>query len=173
MNNQNIHSLATTGNNVFAGTDSNGVYLSTNNGLSWTQKNQGFGFAPRVYSLLIANNYIFAGTYYKSAWRRSLAEIIEIQNISTKIPSSFSLSQNYPNPFNPTTNIKFDIAKNGFASIKIYDILGKEVATLVNENLKSGTYEVTFDGSDLSSGTYFYQLRVSDFVETKRMVLIK
>ena len=82
-----------------------GVFLSTNNGTNWLNKNQGFNVIPKVYSLLIANNYIFAGTYGQSVWRRSLSEIIGIQNISTEIPSKYSLSQNYPNPFNPTTKL--------------------------------------------------------------------
>ena len=74
-----------------------------------------------------------------------LAEIIDIQNISAETPSSYSLHQNYPNPFNPTTNIKFDIPTNEFDTLKIYNILGKEVATLVKEKLDVGSYEVDWD----------------------------
>jgi photosystem II stability/assembly factor-like uncharacterized protein/uncharacterized protein YuzB (UPF0349 family) len=95
-----------------------------------------------------------------------------IQN-SNAVPVAYSLSQNYPNPFNPTTKIKFSIPKSGFAELKIYDNLGREINTLVSTNLNSGIYETEFDGSGLSSGIYFYQLRAGEFIETKRMVLTK
>ena len=106
--------------------------------------------------------------------------IIGVNNISTEIPDNFSLSQNYPNPFNPVTNIKFKIplchsgeSRNPLVSLKVYDILGKEVKTLVNEILQAGTYSVRFDAGDLPSGVYFYRLKAGDFSETKKMLLIK
>jgi hypothetical protein len=91
----------------------------------------------------------------------------------TETPISFSLSQNYPNPFNPATNIKYQIAKNNFVTLKIYDILGKEIMTLVNERQSTGLYEIQFDGSKLSSGIYFYKLTSGDFSDVKSMILIK
>jgi hypothetical protein len=96
-----------------------------------------------------------------------------IQNINGEIPSSFSLSQNYPNPFNPATNIKFAIPKNEFVKITVFDILGKEIVTLVNEQLQPGTYETNWNASNYPSGVYFYRLQADDFSETKRMTLIK
>jgi len=114
-----------------------------------------------------------------------------IEKIGDEIPTSYSLSQNYPNPFNPTTKIKFDIpeyapplakgGQGGLVSLKIYDILGREVAALVNEELKPGSYEYEWDASNFAGGVYFYQLIVSDpetssgftFKQTKRMVLMK
>ncbi len=95
----------------------------------------------------------------------------EINNNS--FPTRFSLSQNYPNPFNPTTTIKFDIPERNLTSLKIYNVLAKEVAVLIEEEKTPGRYEVIFDASNLSSGIYFYRLLVGDFVETKKMVLIK
>ncbi len=89
------------------------------------------------------------------------------------IPNGFVLHQNYPNPFNPTTSIKFDIPFTSFVKLKIYDILGKEVASIVNEEMHSGVYERTFEASKLSSGIYYYQLSSNDFLETKKMLLIK
>ena len=89
------------------------------------------------------------------------------------IPIEFNLSQNYPNPFNPVTNLEFQIPKSGFVSLKVYDLLGKEVAHIVNENLNSGTYRYKFDGSNFASGVYFYKITVGDFSAVKRMVLIK
>ena len=111
---------------------------------------------------------------------------VGIQKISSIVPTEFSLSQNYPNPFNPATTIKFSIpvilsgAKsktrsggNLFVKLSLYDLLGREVETLVNEKLNAGTYEVSFDASKLSSGIYFYTFSAGDYKETKRMVLIK
>jgi len=114
--------------------------------------------------------------------------LVTVNNISTETPSKYSLSQNYPNPFNPTTKIRFDVA-NGFpiktfgndkVVLKVYDVMGREVQTLVNESLKPGTYEVSFDGSALTSGVYFYKLIIrhggsstGGFTETKKMLMIK
>jgi photosystem II stability/assembly factor-like uncharacterized protein len=96
-----------------------------------------------------------------------------IVQIAGKIPTKYALLQNYPNPFNPTTRIKYDLPKNSFVTIVIYDILGKEIKTLVNEHLSSGTYETNWDASKYSSGIYFYRLQAGDFTETKRMTVIK
>jgi len=91
----------------------------------------------------------------------------------TNVINSFRLSQNYPNPFNPVTGIKFDIPKTSLVSLKVYDISGREIETLVNENLQTGSYETKWDGSMYSSGVYFYKLIGDGFTDTKRMVLIK
>jgi len=96
-----------------------------------------------------------------------------IVNNEGQIPKTYSLSQNYPNPFNPTTQIIFDLPKQENVSLKIYDVLGKEVATLVNELRSAGSYTISFDGYSLSSGVYFYRLEAGNFVSVKRMVLIK
>ena len=89
------------------------------------------------------------------------------------LPAKYRLDQNYPNPFNPSTKINFSITKPGFVSLKVFDITGKEVDNLLSENLKTGTYEYSFNGAGLSSGTYFYTLRVNEFIQTKSMILIK
>lgn len=89
------------------------------------------------------------------------------------IPDEYSLSQNFPNPFNPSTKLEFGISNLGFVSLKVYDVLGNEVKTLINENKPAGRYTVTFDGSNLSSGIYFYKLESGSFIETKRMILLK
>lgn len=88
-------------------------------------------------------------------------------------PESFKLSQNYPNPFNPTTNIKFDIINKGNVKLVVFDATGREVTTLVNDNLDPGSYEVNFDASKLSSGVYFYKLTSGEFSDLKKMVLVK
>ena len=99
-----------------------------------------------------------------------------LQNVSnelTGIPKTYSLSQNYPNPFNPVTKINFAIPKDGFVSIKVYDILGREVITLVNEEKTAGYYSVDFNASNLASGVYFYRMESGTFSDVKRMLLIK
>ncbi len=99
--------------------------------------------------------------------------IIGVNNISTEIPDNFSLSQNYPNPFNSMTNIKFKVASSKLIKLVVYDLLGREIKTLVNEMLQPGDYSVRFDAVDLPSGVYFYRLKAGDFSETKKMVLTK
>ncbi len=89
------------------------------------------------------------------------------------VPEKFELSQNYPNPFNPSTHLEFGISNLGFVSLKVYDMLGKEVAVLVNEIKPAGRYEVVFDGSNLGSGIYFYKIEAGSFSAVKRMILIK
>lgn len=99
--------------------------------------------------------------------------ITSVGNEFTSIPDVFALSQNYPNPFNPATVINYQLPVSSFTSLKIFDITGREVATLVNEKQNPGSYSVQFDGSNFSSGVYFYRIESNDFVQTKRMVLIK
>ncbi|MBE2256611.1 MAG: SBBP repeat-containing protein [Ignavibacteria bacterium] len=101
------------------------------------------------------------------------SQSVGIQNLSNEIPNKFSLMQNYPNPFNPSTTIKFDIQKQGFVTLKVYDMLGKEVSTLVNESLSPGRYKADFTTEGLTSGVYFYRLTTDDFSDVKRMLLIK
>ncbi len=93
--------------------------------------------------------------------------------ISMSSPEKFALEQNYPNPFNPSTKIKFELSQSEFVGLKVYDILGKEVKTLVNEKKPAGSYEVQFDASKLASGTYFYKLQAGSFTEIKKMILMK
>ena len=90
-----------------------------------------------------------------------------------KISMTFMLNQNYPNPFNPTTTIKYQLLENNFISVKVYDVLGGEIASLVNEKKAAGSYEVNFDASNLASGVYFYKLQAGKYLETKKMVLLK
>jgi hypothetical protein len=96
-----------------------------------------------------------------------------VHNINELAPSSYILHQNYPNPFNPTTKIRIEIAKLSDVKLVVYDALGREVTTLVNERLEPGTYEVEWDGSSYPSCVYFYRLITKDFKETKKMFLIK
>lgn len=123
--------------------------------------------------------YITGKAYgVNSGYDITTIELIHITGIiktTENIPTLFSLSQNYPNPFNPVTKIKFDVPSIGqsMVTLKIFDIMGREVQTLVDERLQPGTYETTFDGSNLSSGVYFYQMISGSYKETKKLLLLK
>ena len=177
LNNQYVRSLAISGNNIFAGTGQNGVYVSNDNGINWIQRNEGLPNAP-IPALFILNNYIYAGTFGYKVYKRSLSEVIGINPISNEVANQYSLSQNYPNPFNPTTKIRFSIPplegdRGRMVRLIIYDILGREIAVIVNEQLSPGTYEVEWGASNYPSGVFMYKLVSDDFTETKKMILIK
>lgn len=123
-----------------------------------------------IYDSLIANQYLqdFAKRYEQAG-----GGSINVQQISNEIPDRFILSQNYPNPFNPSTTINYSITKSDFVSLKIFDALGREVMTLVNAQQSTGSYKVTFDAGNLTSGIYFYKLSSNGFTETKKMMLLK
>lgn len=108
------------------------------------------------------------GLYYYENW-----DVFGIQQIGNEIPSEFNLHQNYPNPFNPLTNIKFQVPNEGFVKLVVFDLLGRELATLVNENLKPGVYKADWDASSYPSGVYFYRLESGTASFTKKMMLIK
>jgi len=125
-------------------------------------------------------NVTFRGAFGSVNWSLEWAQfnpreynIIGISQISSVIPERFTLDQNYPNPFNPSTTINFSLPNSGLVSLKVYDISGKEIANLVNENLTVGTYEYKFNAASLSSGIYFYTLKSDNITETKKMLLVK
>ena len=173
LSNKVIHSIVITGNYIFASADSSGVFLSTDNGLTWLNRNQGFNSNVMTHPLLLSNGFIFAGTYKNSVWRRSFSDIIGIRKISNEIPSAFSLNQNYPNPFNPITEIEFRLPKLSQVKLSVFNILGKEIQTIINDKLDAGYYKTEFDGSNYSSGIYFYKIITNEFAETRRMILVK
>ncbi|MBN1632612.1 MAG: T9SS type A sorting domain-containing protein [Ignavibacteria bacterium] len=98
---------------------------------------------------------------------------IGVTKINEIIPEDYYLSQNYPNPFNPETKISYKIPEIGFVSLKIFDIRGREIKTLVEENQSAGEYELNFNAGDLPSGTYFYRIQTNEFTDTKKMVLAR
>lgn len=110
---------------------------------------------------------------FKNAVRWLLFGNIGIRSIGSGIPNKFDLSQNYPNPFNPSTNIRYDIPKNSFVQLIVFDLLGRKIETLVNEKQTTGIYEVSFNGGNMTSGIYFYKLSADGFSETKKMMLLK
>jgi hypothetical protein len=121
----------------------------------------------------IANLYLqeFAARYYEAGGTNPI--VLSMKEISNQIPTVYSLSQNYPNPFNPTTNFQFSIVNLQLVSLKIFNILGQEVTTLVNEFKQPGVYQVTWNAGGLSSGVYFYKLQAGSFTDVKKMILAR
>jgi hypothetical protein len=113
---------------------------------------------------------IFTYRAYKFDWNGSL---VSNENLGNNAPRSFELKQNYPNPFNPSTSIKFAVPKRGLVKLVIYDLLGKEIRTILNEVRDPGRYTVAFDASDLSSGVYFYKILSGEFTDAKKMIILK
>jgi hypothetical protein len=153
------------------------IYKTTNGGLNWySQVDIGLAGTECMQFINSQTGWIVGdeGLIVKTT---NGGETVSLNNISSTVPKEFSLLQNYPNPFNPTSTIRFDILSVGAVPrpvrIMIYDVLGREVATLVNEQLKSGSYSVTWDGTNFSSGVYFYKLETETYSETKKMVLLK
>ena len=172
LNDKDVYSLAQSSNYIFAGTYGFGIFMSSDNGQTWIPINQNLG-EQYVTVLMVSGNDLYAGTGANALWKRSIAEIIGINQISSNVPSDFNLKQNYPNPFNPVTKIKYDILKSGIVKMSVYDLSGKVVRVLFNEHLSPGTYETSFDGSGFSSGVYFYKLESGSFSEVRKMTFIK
>ena len=177
----NVYAGATQNNDIFTQS-----YSST--GLSlWNASYNGPFNGSDVCTALTTDrfdNVITAGTSVDVGGRKDLVlikysqECVGVNQVSAETPIVFSLHQNYPNPFNPSTKIKFEIPLNvettrRVVSLRIYDILGKEVSVLLNESLKPGVYETDFNGAGLPSGVYFYKLTSGDFSETKKLILLK
>ena len=156
------------------------MYVSFNTGGSWEFLGEGLPVVT-IGDIKIhpTENFLVAGTYGRSMYRLDLNSLIDINDDKENtIVNNFKLEQNYPNPFNPNTNIGFRIANFGFVSLKIYDILGNEVATLVNEEKPAGEYEIEFNSHsgefrNLTSGIYFYRLEAGSYSKTMKMILLK
>ncbi|MEO8513417.1 MAG: T9SS type A sorting domain-containing protein [Ignavibacteria bacterium] len=156
--------------------DNGTIRLTTNGGETW--------FTDPFFNSPPSRNYKFVSCVHKEtnayfSMSDSIFYVsdnpltVGINNISTEIPHEFSLLQNYPNPFNPMTNINFRISKSGYVKLVVFDMLGKEIETLVNEDLSAGTYEYEWNGINLPSGVYFYRLTTDNYSETRKMLLLK
>jgi len=173
IENQAVWSIVTdsTGS-IWAGTDSGGVFYSTDLGSTWSRRNDGIVNPISVDVFSGPDNYLYA-VNPKGYVFRSSNKITDITKEKSSMPKNFTLSQNYPNPFNPITTIDYSIPKSSFVSLKVYDALGREVATLVNEEKSPGNYSVVLNASQLSSGIYYYRIRTGSFTEVKKLCLIK
>jgi len=155
------------------------ILKSTNSGSNWIQlpinDTNLILFESKLFD---ANNwYVVGGDFASSNMPRILhttnGGAIGILPISGEVPVTYSLQQNYPNPFNPVTNIKFSIPVTGFVKLVIFDVTGREVKTLVSQNMQAGNYIADLDASSLTSGVYFYRIEAGEYMQTKKMVLIK
>ncbi len=162
----------------FAITYDRNIYYTTNQGLNWNYSNIGSSGGLLDMYFCNQNTGFTVGNFGKIYKTNNTGGVVGINSITTEIPKSFCLHQNYPNPFNPVTKIKFSIpVLNGkehqIVTLKIYDILGREISTLVNRKLNAGTFEILFDGSLISSGIYLCVLQSGIFKQTIRMVVLK
>ncbi len=167
---KDVTSMITVDTNLFVGTWSQGVYWLVNMDSSWVQVGLPGNYVTSFASL---NGNLYAATINNSVWKRPVSEMTVITGIKKETPSDFSLYQNYPNPFNPTTSIEYSLDKRQFVSLKVYDILGREVAVLINEEKPAGSYEVKFDASGLSSGVYLYRISAGKNSVTRKMILMR
>lgn len=169
---KDIRSLVRNGSgHIFAGT-ANGVFRTTNNGDTWEEQNTGLASRSIQSLSLDFNGVLYAGVFTGGVFK-TLGSTTSVDEHRGNVPQSFVLEQNYPNPFNPNTEIRFNIQAAGFTSLKVYDCLGREVATLLNEKLAPGAYQRTFDGTGRASGVYFYRLSVNGFVATRKLMLLR
>ena len=131
-------------------------------------------FTTYIYRITVAGTYNYKCTPHAAMGMVGsfIASASGIENTG-EVVKGYTLFQNYPNPFNPATIIKFSIPQNSFVTMNVYDVSGKEITTLVNNQLQEGTYKFTLDGASLSSGVYFYKINAGSYTEIKRMVLLK
>jgi photosystem II stability/assembly factor-like uncharacterized protein len=154
---------------VYVGTPE-GAFLSTDNGDTWQADSSGLGNANIGALIVTSGGYVLAGTE-SGAYRSSV-----VLGISSHVPTShgpYILFQNYPNPFNPSTTIRYTVPSRTHVTLAVFNTLGQQVATLVNESQETGYHDVRFDGSSLSSGVYFYRLQAGTYMETKKLLLIR
>lgn len=166
-------SMSSDGSKLIAGVNGGRLYISINGGSSWTET-QPAGDIDKQWSTTSMSSdgsKLIAGV---DDGRLYLGESIltGIENDKT-IPGQFILYQNYPNPFNPTTKISYQIPADDFVTLKIFDVLGREAATLINTNQTAGFYEVTFNAANLTSGVYFYKIEAGSFSSVKKLLLMK
>lgn len=160
---------------IMVGTSGNGLFVSLNQGSSWQLADTSGLTDGYIYCLAVNGSRLFAGANNGEVWSRPLREIITTvkERWEPVIANSFHLHQNYPNPFNPETKISYSLSSPQQITLNVYDGLGREIATLAQGMQAAGLHEVSFDGSRYPSGVYFYQLRVGDYVSTRKMTLIK
>jgi len=163
-----VYTLLDTNGYLIAGTDS-GVFVSSNNGAHWIAKNTGLRDLS-VNRLTFFEGYMYAGTGNTGVWRRSFAELTDVHEKNT--PSEFAFSQNYPNPFSASTTISFSLSESTPVTLRVYNALGEEVATLINGEMDAGLHNATFNGEKLQNGMYFYRLTAGKDSQDGEMAVI-
>jgi hypothetical protein len=173
MGHPTMRSMTTVGKNLFVGGGAGFVYTTSDNGAHWIDVSGGTP-TIEIEGLVSDGADLFGGTFCHGVVRRPLSEMITSVEYSRglAVPATFSLTS-YPNPFHPTTTIRYELPVSSDARLSVYDMLGREVAVLVNERRPAGVHEMTFDGGRLASGMYLYRLRAGSLVRTCRMLLIR
>ena len=168
-----VSSILAHGQEVFTGTMA-GVFALGVDDTSWIDCNTGFALSSQaVYALASSDSDLFAGLS-GSIWKRPFSQITAVrQPVAPSHPKFFQLRQNYPNPFNPSTVINYELPFESRVTVKIFDLLGREVGTLVNERQNAGSHSVKFNATNFPSGVYLYRLQAGTFAETKKLMLIK
>jgi hypothetical protein len=164
--------LVSYGSTLFAGSNSGDLLLTSNNGNNWSILNSRMTIT-QLYSLVINDSFIYAVTDNGILYSSISGMETNVESLKKTVPASYILFQNYPNPFNPATTISYQVPKPGKILIKVYDMLGREIRTLVNEEKPAGSYSLKFDGRGLTSGIYIYRMIASDNVFTRKFVLLK
>ena len=152
---------------------SSGIFKSINSGANWINQVPSNGTDTYNSIFFIDNSTGWSVGKNGKILKTITGGLTSVNQSSENIPIKYSLLQNYPNPFNPVTHLEFGISDLGFVSLKVYDVLGNEIKTLVNEIKSPGVYKVEFDGSNLPSGIYFYKINAGEFSEVKKMTLLK
>jgi photosystem II stability/assembly factor-like uncharacterized protein len=158
---------------IYLGTWGQGVFHSTDNGTTWNAVSDGLSDNNVLSLTFDASGYFYAGTQSSGVFRSAQPLITDVQYLESHTPKQFMLSQNYPNPFNPTTTISFSLPRSEFARLKIFDLMGREITTLISKNLAAGNYSFKWDASNQPSGVYFYQLQAGQYSETRKLLLLK
>ncbi|MFC2092398.1 T9SS type A sorting domain-containing protein [Bacteroidota bacterium] len=159
---------------LFIATDVSVMYTN-NTGANWYVLGTGIPSNIPCHDLTLHNptRKLVVWTHGRSAFKITLPLLVNIKNVHNETPETFSLSQNYPNPFNPVTHIEYQLGKKTSVTLKIYDITGREVAVLINKYQQIGNYKIEFDGRNYSSGIYIYVLQTEEYLNSKRMTLVK
>ncbi len=170
--NATVTGIVSDGTHLFASTLTDGVYTANDNSQPWTDVSDGLPVKD-IRGLSLRDGYVYAATWGKGVWRRPVSEMATGVGEISSLPAAFSLGQNYPNPFNPSTTIGFALPSQQQVRLSVFDVLGREVARLVDGVQSAGNHAVTFDAVDLPSGVYMYRLSAGAAVQLGRMVLAR
>ncbi len=168
-----MHAMTVSGAHLFAGSWY-GVYVSADNGLHWTRASTGLPEYNLITSFAVMGAKLYVGTTVAGVWRRPIAELVTTAvTVPAAGPADYTLDQNYPNPFNPSTTIRFSLPTASFVSLKIFDVMGREIEMLAAEKMDAGAHSRVWNAAGRPSGVCFYRLHAGACGATRRLVVIK